>query len=202
MRTSFDFQGATVWKGFLDRAAQEALVTDLRRLAKEAPFRQYATPGGKPMSVRMSGAGSRAWMSDRAGYRYAEHQPDGTDWPSIPVPIAEIWREVSGVGRAPDSCLINYYGEGASMGLHQDRDEAETHWPVVSVSLGDEALFRLGGLRRRDPTKSIWLQSGDVVVLSGASRLAYHGIDRIKFRSSALLAQGGRLNITLRIAGS
>ncbi len=140
-------------------------------------------------------------MSDRAGYRYAERQPDGTDWPAIPESIGEIWREVSGVERNPDSCLVNYYGEGAAMGSHRDRDEAETHWPVVSISLGDDALFRLGGLGRRDPTKSIWLQSGDIVMLSGASRLAYHGIDRIKFRSSALLAQGGRLNITLRVAG-
>lgn len=87
------------------------------------------------------------------------------------------------------------------MGLHQDRDEAELDWPVVSISLGDEAMFRVGGQTRRDPTKSVWLKSGDVVVLAGVSRLAYHGIDRIKFGSSTLLDHGGRLNVTLRIAG-
>lgn len=202
MENVLDFQGAKVWKGFLDRAAQEAAVADLRRLAKDAPFRQYVTPGGKPMSVRMTGAGALAWMADRKGYRYVASQPDGTGWPTIPHSIAEVWTQVAGVDRGPDSCLVNYYGEGAAMGLHQDRDEEDTSWPVVSISLGDEALFRLGGERRRDPTKSIWLQSGDVVVLTGDSRLAYHGIDRIKFGSSSLLEHGGRINVTLRVAGA
>ena len=153
------------------------------------------------MSVQMSGAGAKAWTSDRAGYRYSDLQADGAKWPDIPERLLELWRTVSGVDRLPDSCLINFYGEGAKMGLHQDRDEADTRWPVVSISLGDDAQFRIGGLSRRDPTRSVWLQSGDVVVLTGQSRLAYHGIDRIKFGSSGLLDRGGRLNVTLRVAG-
>lgn len=201
MHTAIDLQGAAVWKGMLDRPAQQKMVAELRELAKAAPFRQYATPGGKPMSVRMTGAGSMAWMSDRSGYRYAAKQPGGGGWPAIPEGILGVWQRVSGVVRAPDSCLVNFYGEGARMGMHQDRDEAETDWPVVSISLGDDALFRVGGVNRRDPTRSIWLQSGDVVVLSGPSRLAYHGVDRIKFGSSTLLERGGRLNVTLRVAG-
>lgn len=201
MESTLQFQGAAVWKGFLDRASQEAAVADLRRVARGAPFRQYITPGGKPMSVRMTAAGALAWMADRKGYRYVRSQPDGASWPEIPETIAAVWSRVSGVERPPDSCLVNYYGEGAVMGLHQDRDEEDTEWPVVSISLGDDALFRLGGVRRRDPTKSIWLQSGDVVVLAGDSRLAYHGIDRIKFGSSTLLKRGGRINVTLRVAG-
>lgn len=201
MTSPLDFQGTQVWSGLLDRTAQQVILKDLRALAIHAPLRRYETPGGHQMSVRMSGAGAMAWVSDACGYRYVARQPDGTEWPPIPNSILSVWQSVSGLSRVPDSCLVNYYGEGAKMGLHQDRDEADTDWPVVSISLGDEAMFRVGGQTRREPTKSIWLRSGDVVVLTGASRLAYHGIDRIKFGSSTLLDRGGRINVTLRIAG-
>ncbi|MEO1537517.1 MAG: alpha-ketoglutarate-dependent dioxygenase AlkB [Pseudomonadota bacterium] len=200
MAQPIDFQGASLWKHFLDRTAQQELVADLRDVAEAAPFRSYETPGGKRMSVRMTGAGGYAWMSDRSGYAYRATQPDGMAWPEIPARVLAIWDHVTDVGRSPDSCLVNFYGDGAKMGLHQDRDERDTRWPVVSISLGDEALFRVGGKTRRDPTKSVWLASGDVVVLHGHSRLAFHGIDRIKFGSSRLLDRGGRINITLRVA--
>jgi alkylated DNA repair protein (DNA oxidative demethylase) len=85
------------------------------------------------------------------------------------------------------------------MGLHRDADEADFSWPVLSISLGDPALFRVGGTVRTDPTASIELESGDVVVMGGGARCAYHGIDRIKFGQSALLPQGGRINLTLRV---
>lgn len=197
-----DLNGVAVWPGLLDRAAQEAMVADLRSIARHAPFRQYETPGGRKMSVRMTAAGAMGWVTDRTGYRYDTVQPDGRDWPNIPECILGVWKRVSGVDPLPDSCLVNFYGEGAKMGMHQDRDEADTHWPVVSISLGDEALFRVGGVARGGPTKSVWLKSGDVAVLAGASRLAYHGIDRIRFGSSDLLPSGGRINVTLRVAGS
>lgn len=193
--------GVAVRKGFLDRAAQEAMRDDLRGIARDAPFRQYETPGGGRMSARMSGAGARTWVADRTGYRYDPAQPDGRDWPAIPESVLDIWRAVSGVERLPDSCLVNFYGEGAKMGMHQDRDEATLDWPVVSISLGDDALFRVGGTTRKGPTESVWLSSGDVAVLAGETRLAYHGIDRIRFGSSTLLPQGGRINVTLRVAG-
>ncbi len=196
-----DVNGVTVWQGYLDRASQLAMVADLRALAAAAPFRRYETPGGRKMSVRMSAAGDMGWITDRTGYRYDTVQPDGQSWPEIPESVLDVWRNVSGVERMPDSCLLNLYGEGARMGLHQDRDEADLSWPVVSVSLGDEALFRVGGLNRKDRTKSVWLKSGDVAILSGDSRLAYHGIDRIRFGSSDLLQEGGRINLTLRVAG-
>lgn len=153
------------------------------------------------MSVRMSAAGTLGWVTDRSGYRYDPVQPDGSEWPEIPASILAVWQQLSGVERLPDSCLVNFYGEGAKMGMHQDRDEADTVWPVVSISLGDDALFRVGGVTRGGATKSIWLKSGDVAVLSGRARLAYHGIDRIKFGSSDLLPDGGRINVTLRVAG-
>jgi alkylated DNA repair protein (DNA oxidative demethylase) len=196
-----DVNGVIVWPQVLDRAAQEAMMSDLRELALTAPFRQSETPGGRKMSVRMSAAGALGWVTDRSGYRYDPHQPDGRDWPEIPESVLAVWWKVSGVARPPDSCLVNFYGEGARMGMHQDRDEADTRWPVVSISLGDDALFRVGGNRRGSPTKSVWLKSGDVAVLSGMSRLAYHGVDRTTFRASDLLSGGGRLNVTLRVAG-
>ncbi len=194
--------GVKIWKSFLDADRQRALVADLRAIGEAAPFRQYQVPGGRKMSVRTSAAGPLAWFADATGYRYAPLQPDGKPWPELPQNVLDVWNAVAGVERAPDSCLLNYYGEGAKMGLHQDRDEADTSWPVVSISLGDDALFRIGQSTRKGPTQSIWLQSGDVAVLSGPARLAYHGIDRIKFGSSTLLPKGGRLNLTLRVAGA
>lgn len=196
-----DLKGVKIWEGFLDRNAQETMVADLRSIARVAPFRQYETPGGRKMSVRMSAAGEMGWTTDRQGYRYDPVQPDGTCWPDIPDSILDVWKKVAGVSKLPDSCLVNYYGEGSKMGMHQDRDEAETSWPVVSISLGDEALFRVGGTERGGRTKSHMLRSGDVALLAGDARLAYHGIDRVAFRSSDLLPDGGRINVTLRIAG-
>jgi alkylated DNA repair protein (DNA oxidative demethylase) len=84
------------------------------------------------------------------------------------------------------------------MGLHQDRDEADFSAPVVSLSLGDCCLFRVGGGKRRDPTSSFRLNSGDVLVLGGDTRLAFHGVDRIYPGTSTLLAEGGRINVTMR----
>ena len=70
--------------------------------------------------------------------------------------------------------------------------------PVVSLSLGDTALFRVGGLQRNAPTRSFRLASGDAMSLAGEGRLAFHGVDRIIPGSSTLLPQGGRINLTLR----
>lgn len=195
-----DLNGVKVYRGWLNRPQQKSIVTALRDVVEAAPFRQYETPGGRRMSVKMTAAGDVGWITDRDGYRYIEHNADMNRWPDIPALILEVWRAVSGAGRDPDSCLVNYYGEGARMGLHQDKDEADFSWPVVSISLGDEALFRVGGQSRKDPTNSLWLVSGDVAILDGDARLAYHGIDRIKFRSSNLLSDGGRINVTLRVA--
>ncbi len=196
-----ELNGALVWSAFLSVDQQKSILGELQRLAVEAPFRRYETPGGRKMSVRMSGAGQRVWITDKGGYRYDPVQPNGRAWPEIPQSILAVWDALAGVDRRPDSCLINYYCEGARMGMHQDRDESDTSWPVLSISLGDEALFRVGGVTRGGPTRSIWLRSGDVAMLSGAARLAYHGIERIKFGSNSLLPKGGRINITLRVAG-
>lgn len=191
--------GFEFFSGYLDRAAQEALRDDLRRVVAAAPLFSPVTRFGKPMSVRMTSVGRYGWFTDRRGYRYIEEHPSGTPWPPIPDRVLAIWRVLVSESRLPDCCLINYYSDKARMGLHQDRDEQDFDWPVLSVSLGDEALFRMGGTERSDPTRSVWLGSGDVVVMGGDARLAYHGVDRIKPGTSTLLQGGGRINLTLRV---
>jgi alkylated DNA repair protein (DNA oxidative demethylase) len=191
--------GLALHRGALDGAAQEELCAALRLVAGAAPMRRQVTPGGRVMSVRMTSAGGCGWISDRAGYRYDARQPDGRPWPPIPPRVLALWHQVTGLARPPDCCLVNYYGEDARMGLHQDRDEGDFTAPVVSISLGDAALFRIGGVDRGGPTRSFWLQSGDVLVMGGQARLAWHGVDRLRFGSSRLLPHGGRINLTLRV---
>ena len=186
--------------GYLDRNAQKALLEELRVVLRDAPLFQPTMPGsGTPFSVRMSNCGVLGWTSDRDGYRYtATHPAEGTAWPPMPALVQLAWQELAGYELAPEACLVNYYAAGARMGLHQDRDEESFAAPVLSLSLGDTALFRYGGIERRGPTKSVKLESGDALVLGGAARLAYHGVDRILAGSSTLLAEGGRFNLTIR----
>jgi alkylated DNA repair protein (DNA oxidative demethylase) len=192
-------RGFELHKTYLDVTAQQALLEDVRAVVRQAPLFSPQTPYGKPMSVRMTSAGRFGWFSDRSGYRYVERHPCGPDWPPIPERVLAIWRDVSGVDRDPDCCLVNHYRESAKMGMHQDRDEADFAMPVVSISLGDSALFRIGNRTRGGKTESVWLDSGDVMVMGGDARLTYHGVDRIRFGSSSLLADGGRINLTLRV---
>ena len=154
---------------------------------------------GKPFSDRMTNAGRLGWVSDEAGYRYQETHPEtGAPWPPIPARVLRAWDDLGGFRDPPEACLINLYGPGARMGLHQDRDEEELDAPVVSLSLGDTALFRYGGSARTDPTRSVRLRSGDAIVFGGPARLMFHGIDRLYEGTSDLLPGGGRLNLTLR----
>jgi alkylated DNA repair protein (DNA oxidative demethylase) len=191
--------GASLFEGWLDRAAQSALVAELRGLIARAPLFSPLTGWGKPMSVRMTSAGRFGWYSDRKGYRYIDRHPSGSAWPPIPDAVLEIWRVLCSAEREPDCCLINWYGPGARMGLHQDKDEADFRWPVLSVSLGDDGLFRIGSTVRGGPTQSVWLRSGDVLILGGEARLAYHGVDRTAPGTSTLLDGPGRINLTLRV---
>jgi len=192
-------RGFKIFEGLLDVAAQKALVAELRDVVAAAPLFSPETARGQKMSVRMTSAGRFGWVSDRRGYRYEPIHPSGVTWPAIPGAVLDIWRQVGSAARDPDCCLINFYDVDARMGLHQDRDEADFSWPVVSISLGDEGLFRIGNTERGGKTESLWLRSGDVVVMGGDARLTYHGIDRIKPNSSTLLPKGGRINLTLRV---
>ena len=175
------------------------MIREIREVAAEAPMYSPMTPYGRRMSVRTTSAGKYGWHSDRKGYRYESEHPNGLPWPPIPASVLRVWSEATGLAREPECCLINFYGEGTKMGMHRDCDEANFDWPVVSISLGDDALFRIGNLQRGGRTESAWLRSGDVVVMGGPARLAYHGVDRIKFGTSDLLRDGGRINLTLRV---
>lgn len=185
---------------YFDRTAQEALVATLEAALVQAPFYTPVMPrSGRPFTVRMSNLGPLGWVSDRAGYRYqAQHPETGQPWPAIPAPVMELWRKVADYPHEPEACLVNHYREGAKMGLHRDEDEMDFAAPVVSISLGDTAIFRIGGLERAGKTETLKLSSGDVLVMGGPSRLRYHGIDRVLAGTSTLLKQGGRLNLTLR----
>ena len=194
-----DLRGARLWPGYLSPESQRRMVADIRAVAAAAPLFAPMTPHGRPMSVRMTSAGRYGWYSDRRGYRYAERHPEGMAWPPIPDSVLAVWRDLVSPARAPDCCLVNYYGDTARMGLHQDRDEKDFAWPVLSISLGDDARFRIGGTERGGRTDAVWLRSGDVLVLGGAARLAYHGVDRIAAGTSVLLPKGGRINLTLRV---
>ncbi|MEX0853562.1 MAG: alpha-ketoglutarate-dependent dioxygenase AlkB [Bauldia sp.] len=197
--------GCRLHAGFLDPTKQQRLVAELRRATAAAPFFTPVMPRtGKPFSVRMTNLGPLGWVSDRdGGYRYqATHPVTGKPWLPIPETVLDVWRDVAGYPHPPEACLVNYYEATARMGLHQDRDEEDLSAPVVSISLGETCLFRVGGVKRTDPTRSLKLSSGDVVVLGGASRLAFHGVDKIYPATSTLLADwfadGGRINLTLR----
>jgi len=192
--------GATLSPGYLDRAAQEALLAAVRAVIRAAPLYTPRMPRtGHPLSVRMTNCGPLGWVTDEAGYRYQSRHPEtGAPWPAIPPIVLAAWEELGGYPHPPECCLINVYGAAARMGQHQDRDEQDFAAPVVSLSLGDACVFRIGGGKRRDATRTLQFASGDALVLGGEARLAYHGVDRILPGTSTLLPEGGRINLTLR----
>jgi alkylated DNA repair protein (DNA oxidative demethylase) len=192
--------GLSFYPGYLDRAEQAAMLAALDKIFAAAPlFTPRMPKSGRPFTVRMSNCGELGWISDEAGYRYTrEHPQTGVPWPPLPDALLALWNEVADYPHPPEACLINFYAPSAKMGLHQDRDETDFSAPVVSVSLGDSCLFRVGGPKRSDATRSFRLNSGDVVVLGGEARLVFHGVDRIYPGTSTLLADGGRINLTMR----
>ena len=188
----------------LPRPEQASLVDAVLASVAQSPLYQPAMPRtGKPLSVRMTNFGPLGWITDKnKGYRYEPaHPATGEAWPAMPLALLDLWEAVSGWPDPPQACLVNWYGPHARMGLHVDNDEQAVNAPVVSVSLGDRARFRLGGPSRKDPTASFILNSGDVVVLGGAARACHHGVDRIYPGTSTLLPEDwrpGRINLTLR----
>jgi DNA oxidative demethylase len=193
--------GIRYFPNALDHAAQLLLVEDIRAVVATAPLFTPAMPKtGKEMSVRMTNCGTLGWVTDKdRGYRYqTTHPVTGAPWPAIPQSLINLWQGYADYPHLPEACLVNFYDPSAKMGLHQDRDEADFDAPVLSISMGDACLFRIGGLKRDDKTVSLRLESGDVLIIGGNSRLAFHGVDKIYSGSSPLLKNGGRINLTLR----
>jgi alkylated DNA repair protein (DNA oxidative demethylase) len=201
--------GARLYRGYFDAAAQRALIRDIETIIARAPLFTPTMPrSGKPFSVRMTNCGPLGWVSDKAGgYRYQPCHPEtGAPWPPIPDLLLEAWTQLASYPHPPQACLVNFYGPQARMGLHQDRDEEDLDAPILSVSLGADCRFRLGGTKRSDPSRALALSSGDALTLGGASRLRFHGVDRLlpqiaPILESPLFAAGGRINLTLRRVG-
>jgi DNA oxidative demethylase len=193
--------GLTLFRRYLDDAAQQALAGEIELIVLRAPWFLPCMPrSGRAFSVKMTNCGGSGWVSDQdGGYRYQPTHPlTGRAWAPIPSSVLDIWRALASYPHLPEACLVNFYDCHARMGLHQDRDEGEFAAPVVSISLGDTYCFRYGGLRRNDAAKKLELRSGDVIVLGGPARLIFHGVDKIYPCSSDLLQGGGRINLTLR----
>jgi alkylated DNA repair protein (DNA oxidative demethylase) len=201
LRPASDLDGFRLWPGLLDRAAQEALRDAVFARLRAGPLYIPRMPkSGQPMRVRMTNFGPLGWVTDKErGYRYQSTHPDtGQPWPDMPEPVLDLWSRLADYPARPEACLVNLYEGDARMGLHVDADEEAWDAPVLSISLGDTAIFRIGGSLRSDPTRSVRLASGDVCLLAGASRRAHHGVDRILPGTSRLLPKGGRLNLTVR----
>jgi DNA oxidative demethylase len=194
-------EGIRYLSGYFPEPAQRRILAEIRDIVSRAPLYVPTMPKtGKPFSVRMTNCGPLGWVSSKdGGYRYQRTHPE-TDraWPPMPECLKALWKEVAGYPAEPEACLINWYAPRAKLGLHVDADEEDARAPVISVSLGDDAWFRIGGLRRTDPTQRVLLKSGDVIVLGGPARLIYHGVERIVAGTSPLIDEAGRFNLTMR----
>ena len=196
-----DIYGFDYFPNYYSRLEQEDLLNDIRHIVKEAPLITPIMPKtGKEMSVRQTNCGELGWVTDKEqGYRYQKNHPiTGKAWPDIPPSLQNLWQKLSGFPQPAEACLINFYAPQARMGMHQDKDEMELNAPVISISLGDSCLFRIGTTEKQGKTHSIRLNSGDVIMFGGKARLAYHGVDRIYPNTSTLLKVPGRVNLTLR----
>jgi alkylated DNA repair protein (DNA oxidative demethylase) len=194
-------KGMRLYKRWFDDIGQKSLLEDLRQAVIDAPlFTPEMPKTGKPFSVRMTNLGSLGWVTDKGGgYRYQSFHPaTGKPWPPMPHLLLNLWAAIAEYPEPPEACLVNVYNAEAKMGLHQDRDEKDFTAPVISISMGDTALFRWGGTTRGGKTQSIKLESGDVLVMGGESRLCFHGVDKVYAGTSTLLKDGGRVNLTMR----
>jgi DNA oxidative demethylase len=181
-----------------------ALLAAVDGLAAAAAFRHMVTPGGWRMSAAMTNCGEAGWVTDRSGYRYALCDPaTGRPWPPMPALFRRLATAAAAAGGfpgfVPDACLINRYLPGARLSPHRDEDERDFTAPIVSVSLGLDALFLFGGDRRSDRPRRIPLAHGDIVVWGGPARLVFHGVAPLAAGEHPLTG-GCRINLTFRRA--
>lgn len=191
-------------KGFA-LAHETLLLADLQAVIAQAPLRHMMTKMGFNMSAAMTNCGDLGWTSDRKGYRYNPLDPlTNLPWPAMPASFKQLATlaalEAGFKHFQPDACLINQYKVGASMGLHQDKNECDYSQPIVSVSLGIPAVFQFGGKSRSDKTLKIPLMHGDVIVWGGEARQHFHAIMPLKMSQHETLG-AYRCNLTFRMAG-
>ena len=201
-----EVNGLKLYPDYLSQAQQEQLLQTVIDAIQPTPFYQAKSPySGKSIGPKMTNMGELGWYSDEKGYRYQEHHPEtNLPWSAMPQVLLDIWADVSDYDKPPQCCLVNYYDQPDSkLGLHKDHDEETFEPPIVSVSLGDSCLFRMGLTDKKTPTRSFTVDSGAIMVMGKQARTAYHGVDRILYGETTLLNNKkpfhqGRLNLTLR----
>ena len=144
-------------------------------------------PDGKPLSIRSVCLG---WHWYPYAYSRTVDDGDGSPVKAFPADLYDLARRavadaaaLDGAVRGlqpptavapgdfePDAAIVNWYDDGARLGLHQDGVETVPD-PVVTISLGDDCLFRLGGDRSPNrPWNDVRLHSGDLLVFGGPAR--------------------------------
>lgn len=206
-------EGIVHLPGFLPLSAQARLVSQAREIARAVAGTPVAMTrpfvGSGQMSAYILSLGQH-WRTRPYGY---VTQVDGVAVPPLPEEFArcartalaqasEIATELEPwVGEyRPEAALVNYYPPAASMGLHVDRNE-ESNAPIVSLSVGDEAVFRIAGTQSATgPFLDVTLMSGDAIVFGGPARRVFHGITRLNENTgpAGTGVKQGRINVTIR----
>ena len=201
------FPGTVHLAGYLDIEEQRALSGQCFELGNR-PVGRYRPrlKNGSPMNLEMLCLG-RHWNASNYRYETVRSDHDRKRVPALPESLKKLAgriAEQAGSALEADVCIINYYGAEGRLGLHQDNSEAQelldAGVPIVSVSLGDDADFEVGGQRRWDRTRRMLLKSGDAVVFGGESRMRFHGISKVHGHTAphGCGLDYGRINLTFR----
>jgi alkylated DNA repair protein (DNA oxidative demethylase) len=191
---------------YFNAAQQQKLLEIARNIAQvNGGMTTPTMANGARYNCSQTSCGLVGWLSDRKGYRYSKINPENNQpFAAMPPELTEIARKLALLVDEPDyrpeTCLINFYAASSKsrLGLHQDNTEQNLKPCIISISLGDDCLFSIGGNNRKDPTTDLILRSGDAMILHGKSRLAFHAVKKILPGTSSLLKNHGRLNLTFR----
>ena len=192
-------------KNYFTPSEQLNLVEMCRRICDVSPMSTPVMPSGHKFNCQMTSCGTVGWISDLQGYRYSKiHPVNQKPFAVMPQELIQLSQKLARLvdepDYRPDTCLINYYPASAKskLGLHQDNSERNLKPAIISISIGDDCVFAIGTSNRKDPLQEILLRTGDVFIMHGQSRLAYHSVKRIIPNSSNILKNNGRLNLTIR----